>query len=96
MVSGMPHDLMGTSHGKSVAAVIVAAGRGSRAGETAGPKQYRQLGGTAVLRRTLDVFLHASEVDRVVVCIHPDDAGLYEECAQKNDKLLPPVFGGAT
>ena len=96
MVCGMPHDLMGTSHGKSVAAVIVAAGRGSRAGETAGPKQYRQLGGTAVLRRTLDVFLHASEVDRVVVCIHPDDAGLYEDCTPKNDKLLPPVFGGAT
>ncbi|PKQ04147.1 MAG: bifunctional 2-C-methyl-D-erythritol 4-phosphate cytidylyltransferase/2-C-methyl-D-erythritol 2,4-cyclodiphosphate synthase, partial [Alphaproteobacteria bacterium HGW-Alphaproteobacteria-11] len=39
----------------NVVALIVAAGRGSRAGPGA-PKQYRELGGSPVLRRTLAAF----------------------------------------
>jgi 2-C-methyl-D-erythritol 4-phosphate cytidylyltransferase/2-C-methyl-D-erythritol 2,4-cyclodiphosphate synthase len=38
------------------AALIVAAGRGSRAGQEL-PKQYVRLGGTPVLRRTIEAML---------------------------------------
>ena len=53
-------------------ALIVAAGRGTRAG-AAGPKQYLMLDGEPVLRRTLSPFLAHPGVSRALVVIHPDD-----------------------
>ena len=55
--------------------LVVAAGRGTRAGP-GGPKQYRALGGMTVLRRTLLDVLDWPGVApaRVRVAIHPDDA----------------------
>ena len=51
------------------AAIVTAAGRGTRAGgETA--KQWRDLGGVTVLSRALAAF---SGFDRVVLVVHPDD-----------------------
>jgi 2-C-methyl-D-erythritol 4-phosphate cytidylyltransferase/2-C-methyl-D-erythritol 2,4-cyclodiphosphate synthase len=78
-------------------AVLVAAGRGQRAGGGL-PKQYRPLAGRPVLARTLEAFLAHPEVDRVLVVIHPDDAPLYEGALAGLDavKVLPPVPGGAT
>lgn len=78
-------------------AVIVAAGRGARAG-AGGPKQYRPLAGRAVLAWTAEAFLIAPEIDRVRIIIHRDDDALYEEAMAEHagdEKLLPPVFGGA-
>ena len=46
----------------SVAALIVAAGRGARAGDGL-PKQYRSLAGRPVLARTLEAFLAHPQVD---------------------------------
>ena len=40
-----------------VGVVIVAAGRGARAGQVDGPKQYQKIGGRAVIARTLETFL---------------------------------------
>ncbi|HNS88008.1 MAG TPA: 2-C-methyl-D-erythritol 4-phosphate cytidylyltransferase, partial [Parvularculaceae bacterium] len=57
-------------------AIIVAAGRGARAGE-GGPKQYRMLAGEAVLARTARTFLDHPEVGAVRVIIHADDRDLY-------------------
>jgi 2-C-methyl-D-erythritol 4-phosphate cytidylyltransferase/2-C-methyl-D-erythritol 2,4-cyclodiphosphate synthase len=79
--------------------VIVAAGRGSRAGEGV-PKQYRPLAGRAVLAHTLDA-AGACPVERIVVVIHPDDRALYAAAAAQTGeaaraKLAPPVLGGAT
>ncbi|HEY7900701.1 MAG TPA: bifunctional 2-C-methyl-D-erythritol 4-phosphate cytidylyltransferase/2-C-methyl-D-erythritol 2,4-cyclodiphosphate synthase [Caulobacteraceae bacterium] len=51
------------------AAIIVAAGRGERAG---GAKQWRDLGGKAVARWSLEALLTAGATDAVVV-IPPDD-----------------------
>jgi len=51
------------------AAVIVAAGRGTRAGEGE-PKQWRNLGGQPVLARTVAAF---AGVGRILVVLHPDD-----------------------
>ena len=75
-------------------ALIVAGGRGSRAGDGL-PKQYRRLGGVPVLRRTLLAFLRHERVAGVQVVIHPDDEELYRAAAEGLD-LPPPIHGGAT
>lgn len=54
------------------AALIVAAGRGTRAGG-ATPKQWQPLAGRRVIDRTLDAVLAVPEIDRIVVVLHPDD-----------------------
>lgn len=81
-------------------AIVVAAGRGSRAGEGL-PKQYRLLGGQTVLGRTLDALAGHPRVDRILCAIHPDDRDLYQAAvdtlpAAHREKLLPPASGGAT
>ena len=75
-------------------ALIVAAGRGVRAGGGL-PKQYRELAGVPVLRHSAAAFLAHPRVDEVRVTIHPDDRALYEAATAGLD-LLPPVPGGAT
>jgi 2-C-methyl-D-erythritol 4-phosphate cytidylyltransferase/2-C-methyl-D-erythritol 2,4-cyclodiphosphate synthase len=79
-------------------AIIVAAGRGSRVGDTVdGPKQYAKLGGGAMLTRTLETFAGHSEIDRLLVVIHPDDKVRYKDAARTiGAKLMAPVHGGAT
>ena len=62
------------------AAVIVAAGRGVRAGGDM-PKQYARIGGEPVLRRTVGVFAAHPAVSTVVAVIHPDDAALARQAA---------------
>jgi 2-C-methyl-D-erythritol 4-phosphate cytidylyltransferase / 2-C-methyl-D-erythritol 2,4-cyclodiphosphate synthase len=81
------------------AALIVAAGRGLRAGFSKNrPKQYCPIGGVPVLRRTLEAFLRHAEVGRVLCVIRTGDEGLYAEAAADLDsaKLSLPVPGGAT
>jgi 2-C-methyl-D-erythritol 4-phosphate cytidylyltransferase/2-C-methyl-D-erythritol 2,4-cyclodiphosphate synthase len=83
----------------SVVALIVAAGRGSRAGEGI-PKQYRPLQGQPVLTRTLSAFLSHPGISRTVVVIHPDDRQFYEEAIRTlpspSSTILPCVYGGET
>ena len=79
-----------------IAALIVAAGRGSRAGGDV-PKQYAIVSGQPVLTHTLTIFLGAPLIDLVRVVIHPDDNGHYERAvAMISGKLLNPVAGGPT
>lgn len=73
-------------------ALIVAAGRGERAGGGL-PKQYRPLAGIPVLRRAIDVFLGHPRVDAVRVMIAEEHASLYETATAGLD-LGPPVIGG--
>ncbi len=78
-------------------ALIVAAGRGTRAGP-GGPKQYRPLAGRTVLAWTASKFLDHPGVDAVRVVIHRDDRDLYDAAVADlgaNGRLLEPVFGGA-
>jgi len=78
------------------AALIVAAGRGTRAG-AATPKQYATPGGISILARTVGVFIGSPEVDLVVVVIGPDDRALYDAAIPSgHPKLAPPVTGGDT
>ncbi|MDJ0628233.1 MAG: bifunctional 2-C-methyl-D-erythritol 4-phosphate cytidylyltransferase/2-C-methyl-D-erythritol 2,4-cyclodiphosphate synthase [Rhodobacter sp.] len=60
-----------TGRGKT-AAVIVAAGRGLRAGGEVA-KQWQMLAGRRVADRTLDAFRMASGVDRIVLVLHPEE-----------------------
>jgi 2-C-methyl-D-erythritol 4-phosphate cytidylyltransferase/2-C-methyl-D-erythritol 2,4-cyclodiphosphate synthase len=78
-----------------VAAVIVAAGRGYRAGGEI-PKQYRAIAGEPVIRTTLSAFSSHPEVDVVQTVIHPDDDGFFNSAKTGLGKLLEPVSGGAT
>lgn len=78
-------------------AIIVAAGRGSRAG-AGGPKQYRDLAGKAVIAWTVQAFLDHADVDAVRVIIHRDDTAAYRAALAPlldHSKLLTPVTGGA-
>lgn len=56
---------------QSIATIIVAAGRGTRAGSGL-PKQWRMLAGQIVLAHTLNAFRQAG-VSRLVLVVHPDD-----------------------
>ena len=79
------------------AALIVAAGRGSRmAAET--PKQYLTLGAHTVLHHTVTAFLASDQIDIVQVVIHPNDADLYATATAQivDQRLQPPVHGGAS
>lgn len=74
----------------TTAALIVAAGRGTRAGGDC-PKQWQPLLGRRVIDWTLDAFLGAEGIDRILVVLHPDDL----------DRLAPDprimvTTGGAT
>lgn len=80
---------------RKVHALIVAAGRGVRAGGDI-PKQYRMVGGETVLSRCLRPFLAHSAVDSVAVVISIADRGLYDRWAPDHTKLSPPVSGGDT
>jgi 2-C-methyl-D-erythritol 4-phosphate cytidylyltransferase / 2-C-methyl-D-erythritol 2,4-cyclodiphosphate synthase len=78
----------------TVAAVVVAAGRGARAGGGL-PKQYRTIGSEPVIRSSLALMSWHGEISAVVPVIHPDDAASYQ-AASSGLRLLPPIHGGAT
>jgi 2-C-methyl-D-erythritol 4-phosphate cytidylyltransferase / 2-C-methyl-D-erythritol 2,4-cyclodiphosphate synthase len=77
-----------------VAAVVVAAGRGLRAGGDL-PKQYRQILGEPVIRPSLATLAGHGAISAVQPVIHPDDAALYRP-ATEGLALLPAVHGGAS
>ncbi|PSJ59973.1 bifunctional 2-C-methyl-D-erythritol 4-phosphate cytidylyltransferase/2-C-methyl-D-erythritol 2,4-cyclodiphosphate synthase [Pseudaminobacter soli (ex Li et al. 2025)] len=78
------------------AVVVVAAGRGERAGQADGPKQYRLIGGRAVLARTVENFLRHPAIGTVVVVIHPDDGALLKQALGALVEKVIVVHGGAT
>jgi 2-C-methyl-D-erythritol 4-phosphate cytidylyltransferase/2-C-methyl-D-erythritol 2,4-cyclodiphosphate synthase len=75
-------------------ALIVAAGRGERAGGGI-PKQYRLMAGKPVLRWTIEAFRGHPQVDAVHTVVHEDDLERYE-AATAGLSLDAPVIGGAT
>lgn len=82
--------------------VVVAAGRGERAGSPEqGPKQYRMIGGSPVITHTLKAFLSwraKVDIGPIVVVIHPDDRDLFSAASEGlngADRLMTTT-GGAT
>ena len=70
-----------------VAAVVVAAGRGFRAGGE-GPKQYREIGGEPIIRSSLKGLTGHPGIAMVQPVIHPDDADLFRAGDQWGRFLL--------
>ncbi len=75
-------------------ALIVAAGRGVRAGGNV-PKQYRPIAGIPLLRRTVTAFVHHPNVDAVKVMIGAGDDEAYADALAGLD-LLAPGTGGVS
>jgi 2-C-methyl-D-erythritol 4-phosphate cytidylyltransferase/2-C-methyl-D-erythritol 2,4-cyclodiphosphate synthase len=80
----------------SIAALVVAGGRGMRAAAPI-PKQYALLGGIPILSRTVSQFLGHPRIDRVAVVIGVADRKRYEAAfPAPHPKLTAPVEGGDT
>lgn len=78
----------------TTAAIIVAAGTGSRVGGDI-PKQYQLLGGMPVLRMTTLAFARHPAVDRIQLVIGDGHEPLCRQALEGLD-LPPPVLGGTT
>jgi 2-C-methyl-D-erythritol 4-phosphate cytidylyltransferase / 2-C-methyl-D-erythritol 2,4-cyclodiphosphate synthase len=78
----------------TVAAVVVAAGRGLRAGSEF-PKQYRKIAGEPMVRLSLAMLAGHARIGLVQPVIHEDDRAFFA-AARAGLDLLPPVAGGAT
>jgi 2-C-methyl-D-erythritol 4-phosphate cytidylyltransferase/2-C-methyl-D-erythritol 2,4-cyclodiphosphate synthase len=76
------------------AAILVAAGRGLRAG-AGGPKQYRVIGGQTVIYRAMQAFCDHPQVFAVQPVVNPDDSAMFNEAA-RGLRHEAPVAGGAT
>ncbi len=78
------------------AALIVAAGRGTRAGGDR-PKQFQDLGGKSVLARSVAAFAAHPAIAAIAVVIHPDDRRLFDAAVPAPpEKLCAVVQGGAS
>tara|TARA_R100000005_G_scaffold95553_2_gene77462 strand:+ start:12060 stop:13214 length:1155 start_codon:yes stop_codon:yes gene_type:complete len=73
-------------------ALIVAAGKGARTGLDI-PKQYIEVAGKTILRRTIEAFLSHPGIDQLQIVISEDDRALYDK-ATEGLSLLPPIAGG--
>jgi 2-C-methyl-D-erythritol 4-phosphate cytidylyltransferase/2-C-methyl-D-erythritol 2,4-cyclodiphosphate synthase len=82
---------------ETITALIVAAGRGTRAGGGM-PKQYRHLNGKSILARSIEVMLSNTQINAVKCVIHPDDHDMYDHATRSitDTRLLPAVNGGDT
>lgn len=82
---------------KSIAVIIVAAGKGERAAAGASdPKQYQSVAGKPVLGRTIAAFLAVPAITRILPVIHADHAERYAALDLADERLMEPVTGGAT
>jgi 2-C-methyl-D-erythritol 4-phosphate cytidylyltransferase/2-C-methyl-D-erythritol 2,4-cyclodiphosphate synthase len=79
---------------RSIAALIVAAGTGTRSGQAI-PKQYVAVGGRPVLAHAIDALAAHPAIDRVQVVIGAGQQALYADAIGARD-LPPPAIGGAT
>ena len=81
----------------TVAAILVAGGRGTRMGGDL-PKQFLPLGQSTVLAQSVAAFLAVPGIGHVQVVIGEEDEARYAAALSviTDARLLPPVTGGAT
>ena len=80
------------AHQPNIAALVVAAGTGVRAGGEC-PKQYQRIGGKPLLRYAVDALTSHPSIHAVQVVIHPDHETFYTDAIGSH--TLPPIHGGA-
>ncbi|MEM5500920.1 bifunctional 2-C-methyl-D-erythritol 4-phosphate cytidylyltransferase/2-C-methyl-D-erythritol 2,4-cyclodiphosphate synthase [Ahrensia kielensis] len=76
--------------------VIVAAGRGERAGTQSGPKQYRKLDSSTVIEQTISRFANFIPAANTVLVIHADDAALLKQATCNIDTAQMTIVTGGT
>jgi len=76
------------------AAILVAAGRGLRAG-SGGPKQYRSIGGQTVIFRAMEPFCRHPQIFAVQPVVNADDTVVFSDAVNKL-RHEPAAIGGAT
>src|SRR3979411_425044 len=79
---------------KRTAAILVAAGRGLRAG-AGGPKQYRSIGGRTVIFRAMEPFCRHPHIFAVQPVLNPDDTAVFNDAVSEL-RYEPPAIGGTT
>lgn len=82
---------------QNIGLVIVAAGRGERAGNSNGPKQYASLGKSTVIAQSLACFEGIIAPQNTAIVIHEEDAELFSAATlgvNTDDMLI--VVGGST
>ncbi len=88
----------------TIAAIIVAAGRGRRAAGPL-PKQYQQLAGIPVLARSIEVFARHPQIGKIIVVVNSDDLALFAQrikphcgdavhCVSGGETRADSVFAG--
>ena len=82
-------------NGKNVAAVILAAGSGTRM-QTACKKQMLDINGKTVLQHAVNVFNEMDEIDSIVVVTRKNDIARTTEDMSEFDKVVSVVAGGET
>src|ERR1700742_2187641 len=82
------------ANSQRTAAIVVAAGRGLRAG-AGGPKQYRTIGGQTVIYRAMEPFCRHPQVSEGPTGRHPDDSAMFN-AACVGLAHAAPTPGGAT
>lgn len=80
---------------KIISAIILAAGRGERAGSN-GPKQYQLLNGESIICQTVKRFVEHPQIAHVIVVIHKDDRQLAEIALERFGDQIILVTGGST
>ena len=77
--------------------IVVAGGRGLRMGGEM-PKQFLEIGGRAILHRTIDRFVEACPDIHVVTVMNPDYAGMWKEYCLSSGMVVRQtiVDGGMT
>ena len=77
--------------------VIMAAGSGTRMGART-PKQFLELGGKAILRRTMEVFLEAYPDINVITVLPDDHMDYWKQYCYANNFICPQILvkGGIT
>src|SRR5258705_10778436 len=76
------------------AAILVAAGRGLRAGP-GGPKQYRSIGGQTVIFRAMERFCRHPQIFAGQPVLNPDDTAVFND-AVTGLRHYTPASGPAT
>ena len=82
------------ANSERTAAILVAAGRGLRAG-AGGPKQYRAIGGQTVIFRAMQSFCTHPRITTVQPVLNPDDTAMFN-AAVVGLRHQPPANGGPT
>ena len=77
--------------------IVVAGGSGSRMG-AAKPKQFLELGGKAILRRTIEVFLDACPDVNIIVVLPEEHMAYWKDYCYKYNFICPQILvkGGFT